>query len=252
MAKVIRQKQKSWTRFLVVLLATWVMAASDAEAQFPNVAGTKTSFEDSNVNTFKVLLPAGIQAGDLIIAFAAKDKDNTATWPSPWVEIVEQSNSIEGSLFVAYLIAAGGETEVDVTTTPNPDRTHMIAIRIPAASWHGTTPPEKNLSGLAANTGNSANPDSGSLTPSWGLADTLWISTNAFVDLDVGSITGYPTNYTDNNLSHIQNGSAVGITIASRELRATDDDPGQFTASISRHWLASTIAVRAAGACADS
>ena len=92
MAKVIRKKQTHWTRFLVVLLATWAMAASNAEAQFPTVAGTKTSEETSNTNEFTVLLPAGIVSGDLIIAFAAKDKDNTATWPSPWAKIVEGSH----------------------------------------------------------------------------------------------------------------------------------------------------------------
>jgi hypothetical protein len=59
----------------------------EAAAAFPTVASTQTSFDDDNGNSaFIVQLPSGIQAGDLIIAFAAHDKNNTATWPSPWVE----------------------------------------------------------------------------------------------------------------------------------------------------------------------
>ena len=225
--------------FAALLVLLLCALANDASATFPTVVASTTS-EESDNSTFTVLLPAGIQAGDLIIAFAAKDKNNTSTWPVPWVEIVDASNGIEGSLFVAYLIASGGETSVTVATTPNPDRSHHIAIRIPAAAWHGTTPPEV----AAAVTGNSGAPNSGSLTPSWGAADTLWISTFAFVDLDSASVTGYPTNYTDNNLSHTPLGTAAGITIASRELNAVTDDPGQFTVSAANYWIASTLAVR--------
>jgi hypothetical protein len=74
----------------------------EAYAAFPTVAaGTQTSFDDDNGNTeFIIDLPAGIEAGDLIIAFAAHDKNNTATWPSPWEEIVDESNGTETSLSV--------------------------------------------------------------------------------------------------------------------------------------------------------
>jgi uncharacterized repeat protein (TIGR01451 family) len=235
------------TALLAMVLLFFTQIEANAAPCFPTVAGTTTSQQTLNVNNFTVQLPAGIEAGDLIIAFAAKDKNNTATWPAPWVEIVDASNSTEVSLFVAYLIASGGETSVTVTTASEPDRSHHIAIRIPAASWHGTTPPEA----AAAITGNSNAPNSGSLTPSWGAADTLWISTFGLVDLDTDSVTSYPTNYTDNNLSYGPTGSSAGIAIASRELNAATDDPGQFTLSGGNFWVAATVAVRPAASCAS-
>ncbi len=227
-----------------ILACFCALTTTDAGACTPTVAGTKTSLESGASATSRTVdLPAGVAAGDLIIAFIAKDKGSTANWPSPWVEIVEASNSIEASLFVAYLIASGGETSVTVTDASGPgDRSHHIAIRIPAASWHGTTPPEA----VAAITGNSNAPNSGSLTPSWGAADTLWISTFAVVDFDTNSVTSYPTNYTDNNLSYGPTGSSAGIAIASRELNAATDDPGQFTLSGGNYWVAATVAVRPA------
>ena len=129
MAKVIRQKHKNWTRFLLVLLATWAMAASNAEAQFPTVVATNSTSETTSGVDPVVTLPAGIASGDLIIAFVAHDLNATATWPGPWVEIVDQSNGTTPGLHVAYLIASGGETTVTVTMSAA-ERSQHLAIRI--------------------------------------------------------------------------------------------------------------------------
>lgn len=235
-----------------LVVCGWLVAGGltvqEAHASFPYVpagaSGTRTSEDTDNGNTeFIVDLPTGIAAGDLIIAFAAHDKDNTATWPSPWVELVDTANSSENSLFVAYLIASGGETSVTVTTTPNPDRSHHIAIRIPAGSWHGTTPPEFSTT----TTGNSQFPDSANLTPSWGAADTLWISTSAYTDFDSdGPVTSYPSSYVDNQNFYGPTGSSAGIGIATRELNAASEDPGPFALTTGNFWTAATIAVRPA------
>ena len=219
----------------------------EAYAAFPTVVGTQPSEETSDCSSCTITLPANSQAGDLIIAFLAQDKNFTATWPGAWVELVDQTVSADVSLHVGYLIATGGETSVIVTTS-GVERSQHYAIRISAASWHGTTPPEKNLSGVAADTGSSGTPNSGSLTPSWGSADTLWIST--FAMADPGGqfpVTGWPTNYTDNRLSNGTGaGSTGGIALATRNLNATSDDPGAFAVTGSEWWAASTIAVRPA------
>ena len=248
MAKVIRQKHKNWTRFLLVLLATWAMAASNAEAQFPTVVATNSTSETTSGVDPVVTLPAGIASGDLIIAFVAHDLNATATWPGPWVEIVDQSNGTTPGLHVAYLIASGGETTVTVTMSAAA-RSQHLAIRISAASWHGTTPPEV----AAAVTGISANPNSGSLTPSWGSEDTLWITTFGQDDPAVRfPVTGWPTNYTDNNLSNgTGDASTAGIALATRELATATEDPGAFTTTGSDGFVASTIAVRPAAASPD-
>ena len=246
MARVIRQKHKNWTTFLFVLLATWAMATSNAEAQFPTVVATNsTSEQTSNSATPTITLPSGIAAGDLVIAFLAQDACAcTATWPGSWVELVEQGNGSSNSFHAAYLIASGGETTV-VPTLSVAERSQYMSIRISAASWHGVTPPEV----AAAVTANSANPNSGSLTPSWGAEDTLWITAFGIDDPDnpVLPVTAWPTNYTDNNLENgTLDASTSGVVIATRELNAATENPGAFTTTANDTWVASTIAVRPA------
>jgi hypothetical protein len=220
-------------------------------AKFPTVVGTSSS-ETACDCAPTITLPAGIQSGDLIIAFLAKDSFTggtaTATWPSPWVELVDQTAGTAATLHVAYLIASGGETTVLPTMSVN-ERSKHLAIRIAAGSWHGTTPPEV----ATAVAGVSANPNSGSLTPSWGSGRTLWITTFG-IDAPEGTfpVTGWPTNYADNNLSNgpVPPGatSAAGVALATRNLAAATEDPGAFTTTGSDDWVASTVAVRPADA----
>ena len=170
---MLLQRSLNWSRLFVAFVAfSWFLAAtSDSFAQFPTVVGTNaTSEATSNTATPTITLPSGIAAGDLIIAFLAQDACAcTATWPNPWVEIVEQGNGSANSLHIAYLIASGGETTV-VPTLSVAEQSQHLSIRIAAGDWQGV--PEV----ATPVTANSANPNSGSLTPSWGAADTLWIT----------------------------------------------------------------------------
>ena len=219
----------------------------EAYAAFPTVVGTNNSQTVTN-SAPTIDLPAGIASGDLIIVFLAQDGAATATWPSPWVELVDENAGTAANLHVAYLIASGGETTV-APTMSFAERSQHLAIRISAASWHGTTPPEV----AAAVAGTSAAPNSGSLTPSWGSVDTLWITTFG-IDQPASSgnpvtfpVTGWPTNYTDNNLSNGESdNSTAGIALATRNLATATQDPGAFTTTGSDDWVASTIAVRPA------
>jgi len=211
-------------------------------AAFPTVVGTQLSYTSSGLTGHIITLPANVAAGDLIIAFLAVDGTYTTSWPSPWVEIVDTQNSTEFS--IAYLIASGGETSVTATTS-GAERSHQAAIRISAATWHGTTAPE-----VATATGTSANPNSPSVTPSWGAADTLFITSFGIDAPEVAfPVTVWPTNYTGNNIeSGVTPTSAAGCALATRELNATSDDPGAFTITGSDTWVSATIAVRPAAA----
>ena len=207
---------------------------------FPVVAGSQTSQQTTNSTSSNVTLPANIQAGDLIIAFVAADSGAGAmTWPSPWVEIKDDAGT--GFQFsVGYLIASGGETTVAVTH--GSERSNHLAIRI--TGWHGTTPPE--ITAVAS--GSSTTPNPGSLSPSWGAADTLWIAVLGCdnTTTDPFPITAWPTNYDSNHLSNNTATSAADVAIATRELNATSDDPGTFTMTGTETWNAYTIAVRPA------
>jgi hypothetical protein len=227
--------------FLSILI--WLSTVSLVNAAFPTVVGNASSSETSDTTSHVVTLPASIAAGDLIIAFVGLDEcPATATWPSPWVEIVDVCASSTPASFIAYLIASGGETTVTVTSSAA-ERSEHLSIRISAATWHGVTGPQ-----VTTVTGNSANPNSPSLTPSWGAEDTLWITTFAVDDpATVFPVVAFPTNYGSNNLSNgTGDNSTAGVALATRNLNAATEDPGAFTIQSADDWVASTIAVRPA------
>lgn len=206
---------------------------------FPTIFSTAVSNTTPNNTTSAVTLPASIAAGDLIIGFVASDAAAGAmTWPSPWVKILDHAGT-GFVLSVGYLIASGGETTVAVTHTN--ERSNHIAARIKAAEWHGTTPPEVN----AAVTGLSGTPNPGSLTPSWGALDTLWVAFFGCDDFSVPfPVTAWPTNYDNNQVSANTSTSAGDVAMASRGLNAASADPGSFTMTVSEDWSAFTLAVR--------
>ena len=206
---------------------------------FPQIAGSALSQAGSATPSYS--LPAGVAAGDLVFAFIFRDvtaNDPTITWPGSW-QPLEAYAGTHFAVYIGYLVASGGETTVQ-PTFPISERGMAIAVRIAAADWHGTTPPE--ISTVVD--GASANPDPGSLAPSWGAEDSLWIVVAGADSFGLVAPTAYPANYNDNQLSqHTQTSSGHGA-IATRELNAASEDPGAFTLGISESWGAWTIAVR--------
>ena len=151
--------------FLTLIMAFfWSSLVPAAHAAFPQIVGSQLSSRASNSDPDTVNLPANIASGDLIIVFHFSDNALTRTFPNPWVEIKDAVVSgSSANIGIAYLIASGGETSVTVTKSGQ-ERFAAIAIRISAASWHGTTAPIVSM----GTTGNNQNPDPDSVTASWG------------------------------------------------------------------------------------
>lgn len=202
---------------------------------FPTVASVTASQQSTNNAVSTITTPATINAGDLLIAIVALDSGAGAgAWSTGWTEILDAAGT--GFMAnVAYRIATGtGDTNPTLTHTT--ERSNHLLVRI--TGWHGTTPPE--ITTLA--TGSSVNPNSASLTPSWGAADTLWISA-AFSDDSVAhTYTGFP--YASNNNQNATATSAAIVAMATTNTNAASVDPGNFTISASETWGAVTIAVR--------
>jgi len=214
------------------------------DVSFPVVVASAVSSRATSVVDDDVTLPAGVAVGDLLLVFHHSDGALTRTFPGSWVEIKDASSSGDASTIgVAYLIAAGGETTVTVTKSIA-ERFSAIAIRILASSWHGTSAPEIS----SGATGSTANPDPDAVTASWGAENNLFIAAHNHNNAAGGiSTTAYPTNYADNQIESPDVASAGRGAIASRELAASNDDPGTFTLSVSDAWWAGTIAVRPIG-----
>ena len=208
---------------------------------------TQSSNQNTNSTTPSITLPASVAAGDLLIALISSDGSRTATWPGSWVAIKDEAGT-GFSFAAAYLIAAGGETSVSPTMSVT-ERSNHIAIRIPAAEWHGTTPPE-----ISANaSGSDANPDPPALDPSWATALTRWFAIYAADQQATPQTTSaYPTNYTDNQTDSTTATSAGNVACASREANVASENPGTFTMTVAETWNAYTLAIRlAAGSLID-
>lgn len=208
---------------------------------FPPVDSVTASSQSPNATSITVSFPTA-SAGDLILVLVASDAASGAhSAPAGWVELKDEGVSTTAWAAVYYLIAAGGESSVVISHTT--ERSNALAVRILAANWHGTTPPEIS----AAATGSSAAPNSPSLTPSWGSADTLWLSVVMADDNPGGfPVTAWP--YPDNQTSASTATSAGAVAVSTSGIAAASEDPGAYTLTAAEQWNAYTIAVRPAAA----
>jgi hypothetical protein len=185
-------------------------------------------------------------AGDLLIAVVSSDGNpnfsgTLTTNMTSFVAKAANGTAVTSQCF--YRICDGSETSPWVLNLSASEAASVAFILIPAASWHGTTPPE----GVAWVNVDTANPNPPNLDPSgWAAEDTLWIAVATY-DLGTQTVTAYPTNYADDQTNvRGNNTGGVGIGIATRGLNASAEDPGTFTLSATEDTLTTTIAVRPA------
>ncbi len=219
---------------------------------FPTIASadTKSGAQATNSTSWSLTYPTNIAAGDLIIGMIGMDGGSVSlTWPANWVKITPINGFGDGTAQIgnAYKIALGSETGAFTVTTPSEQGCWRV-IRIPAASWHGTTAPE----GGTGQSGSSANPDLTAFNPTnWDIEDTLWI---AFLGTD-GSVTctGWPTGWKQDDLTtaggHTQasgGSTGAGLHVTYLTSAAAAPDPSAFTLSGAEGYGANIIAVRPA------
>lgn len=200
---------------------------------------------------------AGPQAGDLLIAIIVQYQGGTAgaefgTWGASFTETLDDalaSGTGNEALGVARKIAAGTESGTFTVTSAHSFKSVQFLMRIPAATWHGTTIPEV----LAAVRAAGAVADPGSFDPTnWAAEDTLWIAiagqTETSTTGSPPTLDSPPTNFTG-QLIVARVADAVGdITagVAFRQENASAQDVGTWTASNANrgNGIASVIAIR--------
>lgn len=203
---------------------------------FPTVSSVTVSVFNTAATSHLVAMPATVSAGDLLVTVGS-GQAGVFTTPASFTLLHQTQNGSGAVLGAWYRIADGSEggTTVDWTTPVN-RKGNFHVYRITA--WHGTTPPEV---GTAA-TGSSTTPDSPTLTPSWGSADTLWIASEG--NSGATTVSAYPTNYTNGNDDQCTGAGGNSLGTARRELAASSEDPAAFTISVTNIWVAQTIAIR--------
>ena len=199
-----------------------------------SISTLETGFPTAG-STHNVSMPASVSVNDLLICAFTHRGSGTATTPSGWTLLTYTNNGGGCKLGSYYKVADGSEggTTVNFATTTN-GQAEAIVYHVPAGTYTGT--PE--VSGTFAS---SANPNPPLLTPSWGMDDVLWIA--VFGCFDQITVSVYPLP--DNNEAYSSSAvSSVSIGSCTTVLSASSEDPGTFTISASKSWLAHTIGLR--------
>jgi len=209
---------------------------------FPQVLGsvTETAFA-GDTTAHLVAMPATVSAGELLMMLFVCHTTAAHTKPDGW-EVqwnLATSTLSNTTCFVRVADGTEGGTTVDVVTA---DAQSAAAQVYRITDWEGT------LSGVENGTAVSAvsnTPDPPSLTPSWGLLDTLWIAMFGAGD-DDETVTSFPTDYTDgvDTVSGAGGDAGCEVGTARRERSIDTEDPDQFTLTASEQNVANTVAIR--------
>ena len=234
---------RTGTSDIVLTLTDDSWLASGAGGGFPQVQSvTETSFP-TDPQSHLVQMPATVDPGDLLIMLVAFDNEPPSATPGGWSELFKTTNS--AAEFAAYAKDAVGDedgTTVDVTTGIGVSGSAQV-YRI--TNWEGTLANGVEV-GTSA-TGGTANPDSPSLTASWGgQANNLWLAVAGAADDDQAVTTPYPANYTTpiDTISGAGTDSSAQVYSASRENAVDAENPPTFTIASTESWVANTIVIR--------
>ncbi len=206
-----------------------------------------TGAQTTNSSTWTITYPASIVAGDLLMFNVATDGDPTVEANAEGFTVIgEPANADIVRGHTLAKVATGSETG---SFTLNVSASEQGVWRMAAIEdWGG------DLSAIevsAGATGESANPDPPSFSPSWAQGFTFWRAIYAQDD-GRGAATVYPDGYTIAQFSDSSGGQpGASMGSAGRQLEATTDDPTPFTSDRSDAWVAWVIAIRERPAIGD-
>lgn len=214
---------------------------------FPPVQSRTTSVDTTATTAARThSFPATMNVGDLLIAILCcqgiiGQTDPTGSLPSGWTLLREISSQntvgssayrvVDGTEPANFIWTLQGATGADVNISV------ATIIRITNA---GT--PEASV--VASNVTNT--PNANSLSPSGGSDDYLWITYYQMAGNDGSGTVTYPTNYSQGQTKVVGNdgsGHVCHLASAERELTASAEDAGAFTAPATLRWGCYTISV---------
>jgi hypothetical protein len=209
---------------------------------FPTVESVVFSVDNTSDTNHVIDLPGSIASGNLlIVGFCNSTLDSTPNAAISGFTPLGSSNLVnaQGHLSIFYKIADGSEGATVTGTTDLPEVCAAFAMRV--TGFNVTTPAEINTAtkGLSSST---IDPDPGSLTPSWGAKDTLWIAV-CYGDEPGTDIDAFPSNYPDNNGYIKADNVAIGIATLNENTAISDPDPFSLDTN-NRRWTCFTLAIQ--------
>ncbi len=209
-------------------------ASPSAGAGFPAIVG-HSSYSGGTNSSHALTMPAGVATGDLLMVFTTTASGVTfsVSAGTGWA-IVDQIDSASGAIRGAiFWKVADGSDALSVGISSARALGARI-IRVLAGTFDAATPFDQT----SATPATGANPDPPNHTPSGGADDYLWIAVRHG---STAATSAAPTNYDDLRTAST-GANATLVSIAERELNASSEDPGVFTAGSSQN-VVRTVAI---------
>ena len=202
---------------------------------FPTVEATAASTTTPASTSHTITLPAGVVAGDLLIAWIVIENGSAPefTWPAGWTELFDITDGDDTSVYSAAWKEAVASEPNPVVTSGSSDISAQCAYRISGAEDPATQAPE-----FATFTFAEDFPDPPNLTPTGGAKDYLWIAATGYNSGD--PTTAAPTSYAP--LLNAQN-AAMEHSTAHRTLNAASENPGIFTVTDDGSCIGSAVTI---------
>lgn len=185
------------------------------------------SADFNNGTSHTVSLPASLVSGDLLMLLGFTSS-SSVTWTTPAGWTASSTGAINGTYVIFYKVSNGSEGASLTLTSSISTRMQSYVAQI-SGFKSGSSP---SISSVA--TGTSLAPQSPSLSPSWGLANTLWFS----VVYTSRQVTSWPL--TDNNVFQSE------VAVCTQSINTATEAPGAYAVAISGAWGAFTIGIEPA------
>lgn len=199
----------------------------------------------SDVSTHTVSYTTSPSSGETLVIFhgTESNQEENPTIASGWTRFFNDRRTVAPTIAGFWRESDGteGGGTVDITTNNTVSQTAEM-IELSGAADPDTSPPEA----ATANTGNSDAPNPPSLSPSGGSDDYRWFAVCSF--LDDNELTAGPSGYSTMVETADTSFPFIEIGTAHRAATAASEDPGSFSASNPRDWVAQTIAIYPAAA----
>jgi hypothetical protein len=217
----------------------------------PAVAATNTTNGSTASQNKTVNLPASIAVNNLLLLCLRTAGADTHTTPTDW-NVLFLNDASDGSDDVTSLwwkraVAADvGVGSIIVTCTAN--------LKFAALSWRITghvNPDERPPEFATLVTGSSTIPDPGTVTPTGGSKDYLFLWLGGWAGEQTSPPASNPTNYASNVIGANSGTASTAPTncrlaSASRQATGSSENPGTWTISVTDFWTATVVAIHPA------
>src|SRR3990172_4071193 len=216
-------------------------------AGFPVVdARASTNGTTDSANAVVTLAGSQNDGDTLIVLHRSADVTASHGYPANWnVLFNDASDASDDRISAAWCKVSGTNCSSGgtITITQTLSKFASIAFTISNAIDPTIRAPEF----ATLTTGSSTDPNPGSLSPTGGSKDYLWIWAGGWEGEQTSPPSGNPTNYANPTGADSGTNNPVAtntrVATAERSLTAASEDPGSWTISVSDDWTATVIVV---------